>query len=148
MGVGPDRAALERQALLPPPNVRVHFAGFRKDAARCLGALDVFIMPSRYEGFGISLIEAMAHGVPAVASDVDSLPELMRSYPNGVCVDFSEPSVAAAAILDAARKPRIPLQPFPFSVNTMITEYEALYARVTNSWRRPGSVRTPHLPAP
>jgi len=73
-------------------NITVKLPGFRKDAAQCIGAFDLFVMPSRYEGFGLTLIEAMMQGVPILASDADSLPELMDFYGNGKCLkfDFSE----------------------------------------------------------
>ena len=55
---------------------RVRFLGFQKDVSLLLPALDVLAMPSRWEGFGLGLVEAMACGVPVVATRVDSLPEV------------------------------------------------------------------------
>lgn len=57
---------------------RVHFAGFRPDAPRLIGALDINVAPSRArEGLCKSVIEAMIQGIPTVASDVGGLPELL-----------------------------------------------------------------------
>ena len=55
----------------------VVFLGFRTDVPCVLAALDVFCMPSHYEGFGLALAEALAAGIPAVCTDVDSLPEVL-----------------------------------------------------------------------
>ena len=69
VGDGPERAKLERMA----DGLPVVFAGHTEappDVAAFLRTLDVFIMPSRWEGFPNALIEALACGVPAVATDV------------------------------------------------------------------------------
>jgi hypothetical protein len=75
--------------------------GFRPDADRAMGAFDLFIMPSRYEGFGLTLIEAMSHGLPVIASGADSLPELLEGYTDGRIVSFDpgHETEAAEAIL-------------------------------------------------
>ena len=58
-------------------------------------------MPSRYEGYGLVLAEAMTTGIPVVVNPVDSLPELCRFYRNHAMADFESPEHRAetAAIL-------------------------------------------------
>jgi glycosyltransferase involved in cell wall biosynthesis len=129
LGEGIERAALEALALRSPQAIRVVLPGFRKDAAACIGAFDLFVMPSRYEGFGLTLAEAMCHGVPILASPVDSLPELLEGYPNARLADFAADDCAAiAAMLElvehAERTPAC-----PFTLDAMVEAYSALYAK-------------------
>ena len=70
---------------------------------------DIFVMPSRYEGYGLALAEAMSTGVPVVVNPVDSLPELCRFYPESAEADFESPSNrgrTAGLIVEFARHPR------------------------------------------
>ena len=59
----------------------VTFCGNVDDVPELLSAMDVFALPSRYEGFGIALIEAMAMGIPCVASRLDGPREIMEGHP-------------------------------------------------------------------
>lgn len=70
IGDGPDRKNLEKLSSELGINDSVIFAGLRGDINRCLQAMDLFIMPSLYEGFPVSLLEAQASGLPCVVSDV------------------------------------------------------------------------------
>jgi glycosyltransferase involved in cell wall biosynthesis len=56
---------------------RVHFLGYRTDVAAIMKAVDVLVLSSHYEGFGLTVIEAMACGLPVIASDVEGLREVV-----------------------------------------------------------------------
>ena len=71
---------------------------------RVLAALDLFCMPSRWEGFGLSLVEALAAGKPVVASRVDSLPEVLGEAGLLVPPANSRALVPAANSLSTSRK--------------------------------------------
>lgn len=58
----------------------ITFCGNVDDVPEFLSAMDVFVLPSRYEGFGIALIEAMAMGIPCVASQLDGPREIMEGH--------------------------------------------------------------------
>ena len=77
VGDGPDAAGLERrvQALGLPQ--RVHFAGWRHDVPEILAASDLLLLPSRWEGMPNVVLEAMASGLPVVATDVEGVSELL-----------------------------------------------------------------------
>ncbi|MEM9013868.1 MAG: glycosyltransferase family 4 protein [Pseudomonadota bacterium] len=70
VGDGPLRAVLEREASASPAADAIQFAGAQDDVAPYLGKMDLFCLPSDTEQMPISLIEAMAAGLPVVASDV------------------------------------------------------------------------------
>lgn len=69
VGDGPDRSIVTQLVNKLGLQRNVKFLGFRKDVNRLLMAMDVFILPSRFEGLGIVLIEAQATGLPCLASD-------------------------------------------------------------------------------
>ena len=85
---------------------RIHFAGFRGEMADVFAALDLLAAPSRWEGFGLMLVEAMAACVPVVASRVGAIPEVLGDA--GSLVPPDDPSALAAAIrailTDASRR--------------------------------------------
>lgn len=81
LGDGPERDML--QALIDRlhlANIDIRLGGFFRDAASLMSQFDVFVMSSRYEGYGLALAEAMTLGLPVVSSRVDSLPELCAMY--------------------------------------------------------------------
>ena len=69
VGDGPDRSIVMQLVNKLGLQRNVKFLGFRKDVNRLLMAMDVFILPSRFEGLPIVLIEAQATGLPCLASD-------------------------------------------------------------------------------
>jgi len=105
IGDGPRRAALVRQVNLRGLRKRVHFLGERDDIPAQLAAADVFVLPSRTEAFPNALLEAMASGLPVVASRVGGIPELITSGVDGVLVSVDAPHEIAAAISDLIERP-------------------------------------------
>ena len=76
----------------------VHFLGFHSDFS-CLAALDVYVQPSRMEGLGIAVLEAMAMNRPVVATDVGGLPEIVQHQRTGLLVKPDDAHALAEAIL-------------------------------------------------
>lgn len=98
-GEGPRRAALNRLAEEMGIRARVDFLGIRRDVARLLHASDVMVLPSTtVETLPLSVLEAMASGVPVVASRVGSLPELIEDGRTGWLVEPGDPTALAQAI--------------------------------------------------
>ncbi len=91
-GEGASRAGLERAAGAARAG-SVRFAGWRTDPWRCLGAADVLVLPSRTEGLPLALLEAMAAGVPGVATRVGGMPDALD---DGRCGRLVPPDDAAA----------------------------------------------------
>jgi len=76
----------------------VTFTGER-DSAELLGCFDVFVQPSLYESQGLAILEAMAAGVPVVASDVGGVRDAVRDGETGLLVPPADPSFLAESIL-------------------------------------------------
>ena len=85
-----------------PPDQRVQLPGFVDDRDRFFAALDLFIMPSRSEGWGLAAAEAMAHGIPVVASDTGGLREIVERNETGWLVTPGDPGALADAIESGA----------------------------------------------
>jgi glycosyltransferase involved in cell wall biosynthesis len=73
--------------------------------------MDVFVLPSRYEGMPIALMEVMAMGVPVVGTRVEGIVDLIEDAGNGLLVPYGNPEALASAVLqllsDAALRERI-----------------------------------------
>lgn len=79
--------------------------GFRADVADLLCAADVFVFPSRYEGLGGAVLEAMATRVPVVASDVPAVREVLDGGRCGLLVPVGDPDALARAVVRALGDP-------------------------------------------
>lgn len=104
-GDGPLRAELESQARRLGCRNAVTFLGWRRDYPAPAGGWDVFVQPSLEEGFGVALLEAMAQGLPAVASDVGGIPELVEPGVTGWLVPPGDDAALARALLESLRTP-------------------------------------------
>jgi L-malate glycosyltransferase len=139
-GDGAKRAEREQQAAslgLGPEHLR--FLGFRSDVPDLLAASDLFLLPSLTEGLPLSVLEAMSHGLPIIATRVGGIPELVTENTHGLLIK-PEDSVALAnaiASLTASKEQR---QAFgaaarlrvetEFTFSAMADEYTALYLRL------------------
>jgi len=118
-----------------PANVT--FPGFVADHAAFFGALNVFIMPSRSEAWGMAALEAMAYGVPVIASDVGGLPEIVQPDNGGWLVPAGDPAALARAIMESAESPyrlheqgeKARQRAQLFSVGQMVEQTEEFYRR-------------------
>ena len=77
---------------------RVHFLGHREDVPEILAAADLFVFPSFYEGLPGAVIEAMALGLPIVASDIEPVREMVEEGRNALLVKPGSPTELASAI--------------------------------------------------
>ncbi|MGZ8780719.1 MAG: glycosyltransferase family 4 protein, partial [Thermoanaerobaculia bacterium] len=101
VGDGPKRA--EWQAMTTSD--RVHWAGYRTDVDAILAGCDLFVHPSLDDAFPTVLLEAMAAGLPVVASNVGGIPEIVATPPSvrtGILVPPGDPAAFANAIRNIA----------------------------------------------
>ena len=99
VGDGPLRPSLERRARRLGVEHAVTFAGHQADVVPAYSAMDVFVLPSRYEGFGIVFLEAMAIGVPVVGTRVVGSEDAVTDSVTGLLVPYGDAPAVAAAVL-------------------------------------------------
>jgi len=83
----------------------VHFLGTRRDVPDLLNAMDIFVLPSYSEGVSLALLEAMAAGLPVIATAVGGLPEVVTDGENGLLIpprDAEALATALARLLEAS----------------------------------------------
>ncbi|HET9440462.1 MAG TPA: glycosyltransferase family 4 protein [Longimicrobiales bacterium] len=126
-----------RAALADAP--RVHWLGFRSDVPAIMQALDIFVLPSRFEGFGLVLVEAMTASAACVTYDSSNMPELIDHERNGLLVPLGDIKALADAIVrvcnDAVLRERLGAAAHAtvlerFSGERMVADYEALIAGI------------------
>jgi glycosyltransferase involved in cell wall biosynthesis len=86
VGEGDLRAGLEKQAMKLELAGKAHFLGLRSDIPEVLGAMDVFVLSSDYEGNPLSVLEAMASGLPIVSTAAGGVPSLLENGKEGLLV--------------------------------------------------------------
>lgn len=98
VGTGPMDRDLRAHARSLGLADSVIFAGLRQDVTEILPAFDVFALSSRHEGLPLALVEAMAAGVPVVATEVGGIPEIVTDGVEGILVRPGAPQALAVAL--------------------------------------------------
>jgi glycosyltransferase involved in cell wall biosynthesis len=135
-GDGPCRAELMDLARELHLGEHVRFLGEVGDVSALLGRASLFVLPSQSEGISLTILEAMARGLPVVATKVGGTPEVVEDGKNGLLVAARDPAALARGILHIAGNPqdgqRMGLAArqraeMHFDVRKMVAQYEALY---------------------
>ena len=121
---------------------KVRFLGWRPDVDEIMGCFDIFVLPSLNEGMGRVLVEAMAAGLPIVASRVGGIPDLVKQGENGLLVppaDTSALEKAISALLqDGARRKRMgkagKKMCGPYSAEAMVEQVDVLYTELLEKY--------------
>jgi glycosyltransferase involved in cell wall biosynthesis len=108
VGDGDDRPRLEAKAQKLGVGDRVHFVGRVPEAQKqdYYRLADAYVMPSLGEGFGFVILEALACGLPVVASSADGTREAVRNGELGILVDPKDSTALLSAIIEALRRPK------------------------------------------
>jgi glycosyltransferase involved in cell wall biosynthesis len=136
VGGGPELSALRTTAHALGLEHTVSFLGHREDVEARLEAADIFVLPSRSEAFPNAVLEAMAAGLPVVASGVGGVLEVVRQGETGLIVPPGDPAALASAVCRLMGDP-----PFAYGLGDaaraevsarysfarMIDEFEAIY---------------------
>ncbi len=135
-GAGELLEAAKTQASALGLAARIHFLGVRTDIPEMLAAMDVFVLSSDFEGNPLSVIEAMAAGLPVISTKAGGVPELFESGKEGFLVDIGDAGALATSmaflgenrhvreIMGAAATCRALDN---FDVSVMIKAYQHLY---------------------
>ncbi|WP_436699577.1 glycosyltransferase family 4 protein [Nocardioides sp. BYT-33-1] len=102
IGDGPERIRLEALVAASGHPDRARFAGFRDDPADALRAADLLALPSAAEACPMALLQAMALGLPVLATRVGGVPELVRDRRDGLLVDAGDVGGLARALAELA----------------------------------------------
>ena len=139
IGDGPDRSTAEYLARKLNVRDRIHFLGKQDNVHELLPLADLMLMPSEMESFGLAALEAMACRVPAIATRVGGVPELIDDGTNGILCEVGDVDAMAQAAIDllsdaermeamsaAARKTARD----HFCASGIITKYEEYYRQI------------------
>jgi sugar transferase (PEP-CTERM/EpsH1 system associated) len=141
VGDGPERDKLEKMAVDLGVGNKVEFSGFRRDIPEILSGIDIFTLTSLSEGTSITILEAMAAGIPVVATRVGGNPALIEEGVNGFLVSADHQEGLAQALLrlvrDESLRKRIGAinrkkAEEEHSIQSMTARYEKLYISVMN----------------
>lgn len=137
-GSGQEAGELQRLAAELDLMDKVRFAGWIEDVSEALDAADVFVLPSREEPFGIVMLEAMARGVPIVATKTKG-PEDVLSKGSAYFVEIESVSALAAGLKEVVENPQsagqkaaaaLEIYRATYSADAVLPRLEALYMSV------------------
>ena len=143
-GRGREEAALRDFARQAGIEGRVRLLGYREDVGDILAAADIYAMPSLSEGLPLALLEAMAVGLPVIASRVGGIPEVVTDGEDALLVPPGDPAALAAAIERLAEDEALRAQlgnsarrkaERDYTLDAMLDRYEAIYAAISGTRR-------------
>ena len=140
-GAGPLAEPLRKLAQTLGIADRVSWLGERRDVPALLRCLDAFVIASKFEPFGVSVLEAMAAGLPIVSTDVNELPEILDRGRAGVLVPAEQPEALATALEQVSSDPGLrsrlgtharTVARTRYSLPAVVAAYTKLYDEVTS----------------
>ena len=135
VGDGPLKYDIENLAKELSIYDDIIFAGFQSEIGKYLKTFDIFVLASKKEGLGTSIIDAMSVGLPIVATNTGGIPELIKSYHNGILVEPKDPDQLSSAVIEAISNNELRLKisenakkdSANFSIEKNIDKYIELY---------------------
>ncbi|MFQ5669712.1 MAG: glycosyltransferase family 4 protein [Acidobacteriota bacterium] len=138
-GAGPEESRLRERVGQMQGSSRVHFLGRREDVENIYNALDICVIPSRSEGLPNVILEAMACGLPVIATPVGGIPEVVEHGREGFLYPVGDAAALAGYLGTLARDPALRLRmgraarrraEERFSFGRMQEAFETLYTRL------------------
>jgi glycosyltransferase involved in cell wall biosynthesis len=135
VGDGPLKESLEKANDDLIRSGKLVFYGYDKDVRKYLSSSDIFTLPSFYEGFGIAVLEAMASGVPVIASNVGGIPEIIEDGVQGFLFERGDSEKLAGELQKLIKSPELRkkmgdngvLRSKMFGTDAMLKKYYELY---------------------
>lgn len=145
IGDGPLKADIEQAIVAARLEEQVWIAGARGDIAAIMRELEIFVLPSLGEGISNTILEAMASGLPVIATRVGGNPELVVENETGRLVAAADPEAMAQAIMGYVRQRKLLLQhgqagrariEREYSMDAMVKSYLAVYDAALSTYSR------------
>lgn len=130
LGEGPQRELLEKEVQDYGLGDKVLFVGFQADTAAWYPAMDAFVLPSLTEGTPMALLEAMANGVPVIASSVGGVPAILSNGENGILVPPADPTGLVEAMKAVAGSRELRMKLSDGAMRSVRENHDV------NSWKR------------
>ncbi|MFM1795254.1 MAG: N-acetyl-alpha-D-glucosaminyl L-malate synthase BshA [Bacteroidota bacterium] len=138
VGDGPERPAAEELCRSLGICENTRFVGKQQDMEDIYAIADLFLLPSEYESFGLSALEAMAAGSPVIATEAGGIPEIVTHGENGFLSEIGDvESMSRNAITLLSNAPLLKQfskaaidQAKKFDIDNIVPQYEQLYAEV------------------
>jgi glycosyltransferase involved in cell wall biosynthesis len=136
---------------------RVRFLGYRTDSRALMGLMDVLVVPSLTEGSPLIVLEAMAAGIPVVASAVGGIPDQLRHGEEGILVPPDDPDALGEALGALLRDPAYARRlgetgrlrtENEFSHETLVRRIEVVYRAALDGDTARSAAREPEIPSP
>lgn len=153
VGDGPLRAAVEDRVRERGLVGRFLIPGVRTDVAALLSALDVFVLSSRWEGLPRTVTEAMACGIPVVATDVGGVVEVIEDRRTGLLVPPGDPALLADRVQKLLHQPELAgalaragrVRARDFDRSAMLGRFDGLYRDLCPDRPSPTELRVSHV---
>jgi len=142
VGDGPDRSECERLARELEIANRVSFLGKQEGLVEILNSADLFLLPSQSESFGLAALEAMACGLPVIATSVGGIPEVVNHNETGYIAEIGDIDRMARYAIDLLTNERkynrfsdagLALVKEQYELEKVLPQYEAYYEEVLGS---------------
>jgi sugar transferase (PEP-CTERM/EpsH1 system associated) len=142
MGTGPSEKRLRERAEKSAYSSRIFFLGHQSDPQNFYAAMDIFALPSKYEGMSNVVLEAMAGGLPVVCADLPAHREVFNADSEGIvvapCTPFNLADALGSLCQDSARRKALGSAArdkalSQFSMTQMVSGYEKLYSGLRSS---------------
>jgi len=138
VGAGPLKYSLRKLAKKLKISDKVIFTGSIKDISSILQLFTVFVLPSRAEAFGISILEAMRANVPVIATRVGGIPEIITNNQNGILIEPGNFKLLATTIIKLLNNKKLQNKLVnnghetikKFSIGKMIEETSKVYKKL------------------
>lgn len=137
VGEGPEEGMLRQLIARYGLEARIKLHPFTKEIQRYYAGASVYVLSSRWEGFGLVLTEAMAHGLPIISSDIPTSQELLANSPHAMLFRSEDAKDLADKLLLMSRNKELKLlgdeairQSGHFSIETAVKEWENLFKTV------------------